>query len=127
MSQAWSHQKKRRGQSSCSWTSDRFPTDGTLGRSGIVKHEIRTGDAPPRFMQPTRVDHSMRGKLDEMVDDMLRREVIRPSVSPYAARVVTVQKKMAQFDYVSTIADSMRTPRGMPFPSPGSMTVLTLY
>ena len=92
--------------------SDRFPTDGTLGRSEIVKHEIRTGDAPPRFMQPTRVDHSMRGKLDEMVDDMLRREVIRPSVSPYAARVVPVQKKDGTIrfciDYRRLNADTTR-------------------
>ena len=72
---------------------DRFPTDGSLGRSGVVRHEIRTGDARPRYMQPTRVDHSMREKLDEMVDEMLRRDVIRPSVSPYGTRVVPVQKK----------------------------------
>lgn len=72
---------------------DRFPTDGSLGRSGLVKHEIRTGNAPPRSVQPTRVDHSMREKLDGMVNDMLKRKVIRPSVSPYAARVVPVQKK----------------------------------
>ena len=91
---------------------DRFPADGTLGRSGVVKHEIRTGDAPPRFMQPTRVDHSMREHLDGMVDDMLRRDVIRPSVSPYAARVVPVQKKDGSIrfciDYRRLNADTTR-------------------
>ena len=54
----------------------------------------------------------MRGNLDEMVDDMLRREVIRPSVSPYAARVVPVQKKDGTIrfciDYRRLNADTTR-------------------
>ena len=37
---------------------DRFPADGSLGRSGLVKHEISTEGAPPRAVQPVRVDHA---------------------------------------------------------------------
>ena len=93
---------------------DRFPADGTLGRSGIVKHEIRTGGAPPRAVQPTRVDQSTRRQLDSMVEDMLKQDVIRPSVSPFAARVVPVEKKMVPYDSALTIVGSMQTPSVMP-------------
>lgn len=65
----------------------------TLGRTSTVCHEIDTGSHAPLRQRPYRVSHAERRVIDEQVTDMLTRNVIRPSTSPWASPVVLVTKK----------------------------------
>ena len=53
-----------------------------LGSTDVVTHSIDTSDHSPIRQQPRRVPFALRGKITEMVDDMLERGVIQPSRSP---------------------------------------------
>lgn len=68
-------------------------SDNDLGRTNVVKHRIDTGDARPIKQPPRRLPVHMREEADKLVDDMLRRNVIEPSSSPWASGVVLVKKK----------------------------------
>ena len=58
-----------------------------------VTHSIDTGDHPPIKQPPRRIPYALRQTVDEMVDDMLRQEVIQPTSSPWGSPVVLVKKK----------------------------------
>ena len=58
-----------------------------------MKHRIDTGDARPIKKNPYRLPHNLKGKVKEMIDDMLEKNIIRPSSSPWAAPVVLVPKR----------------------------------
>ena len=62
-----------------------------LGRTHLVQHEIRT---PPDLRQPARrFPFWKQTEAKEIVDDLLKRDLIEPSASPWAAPVVMVKKK----------------------------------
>ncbi len=64
-----------------------------LGKTGVVKHSIYTGDAPP-IKQPVRCLPFHQKKLVEsMLDNMHGRGIIEPSSSPWSAQIVMVKKK----------------------------------
>ena len=63
------------------------------GRTTVVEHQIRTGDAAPVRQKPYRIPYSKRELVKKELDDMLEAKVIRPSVSPWAAPIVLVPKK----------------------------------
>ncbi len=94
-------------------------SDDDIGRTGIVRHKIDTGDAHPVKQAFRRTPFHMRKEVDKQIDDMLDREVIRPSSSPWAAPIVMVKKKdgTSRFcvDYRElndlTIKDSYPIPR----------------
>lgn len=71
-------------------------TPEELGRTGIVKHHIDTGNEPPIRLRPYRVAQTQRDKIAAHVEDMLDRNIIQPSVSPWAAPVVLVRKNDGQ-------------------------------
>jgi len=56
--------------------------DSELGCTDIVQHVIETGDHPPIKQQPYRTPVVYRDKIAQMVTDMRKQDVIRPSVSP---------------------------------------------
>ena len=64
-----------------------------LGSTNVVHHGINTGDHSPIRQAPRRTPFTLRKKIEEMVDDMLEKEVIQPSKSPWASPVVLVTKK----------------------------------
>ena len=64
-----------------------------LGRTGLVKHRIDTGDHQPIRQRPYRVSDTQRGIIEEHVTDMLNRGIIQPSVSPWASPIMLVKKK----------------------------------
>lgn len=64
-----------------------------LGRTSTVAHHIDTGTHAPLRQRPYRVSASERGVINEHVEDMLQRDVIRPSQSPWSSPVVLVTKK----------------------------------
>ena len=67
--------------------------DKELGKTGVVKHKIRTGDRVPIKQPLRRIPVSIREEVDKHIDDMLERDVIEPSVSPWAAGVVLAKTK----------------------------------
>ena len=64
-----------------------------LGCNHLAHHGIDTGDHPPIRQPPRQVPFTLRRKVEELVDDMLKKGVIQPSKSPWASPVVLVAKK----------------------------------
>ena len=65
--------------------------DDNLGHSDLLPHKIPTGTAQP-FHQPTRKPPLCHKEtVRKLLDDMLSKDVITPSMSP--SLVVLVQKK----------------------------------
>ena len=60
---------------------DVFALDETeLGTTGVVKHEINTGNTQPIKQYVRRMPHALRAKVQELVSDMLAKNVIRPTL-----------------------------------------------
>ena len=64
-----------------------------LGRTSVVTHEINTGEHCPVRQHPCRVPFSLRGKVCELIRDILDQGVIVPSASPWVSPIVLVAKK----------------------------------
>ena len=61
------------------------------GRTGIIKHHIRTGNATPIKQRAYRVTSEQRAEIQTQVENLLKADV--QSYSPWAAPVVLVRKK----------------------------------
>ena len=68
-------------------------TPDELGRTGIIKYTIDTGDSAPIRSRPYRIPEAKKATVDQHNDDMLARGIIRESISPWAAPIVLVSKK----------------------------------
>ena len=64
-----------------------------IGRTNIVQHSIKTGDAKPIKQKTRRHPTCNQEEIDRQVQDLLDRGVIEPSESPWAANIVLVKKK----------------------------------
>jgi hypothetical protein len=64
-----------------------------LGSSNQVEHSIETGDAQPIKKNPYRTPHALKPIVEEHINDMLEKNIIEPSMSPWSSRIVLVQKK----------------------------------
>ena len=67
------------------------PTD--FGRTGVIKHDIDTGEAKPIRQQVRRIPPYKRDEAKKLLQEMLEKDVIQPSSSPWASPIVLVQKK----------------------------------
>ena len=70
-----------------------------LGRTGVVKHSIVTGDNPPIKQPCRRVPPTKREHVRQLVQDMLKKDVVQPSSSPWASPIVVVQKKDGSYRF----------------------------
>ena len=78
--------------------SDVFSQGGyTIREKGGVEHTIPTDDAQPVAKQPYRVGETQLRAVREQLDDLLKRGLIRPSSSAWAAPVIIVGKKDGGF------------------------------
>ena len=50
-----------------------------LGFTDVVQHTINTGDSRPLRQQPRRIPFALRGKVEEMVEDILEHGVMHHS------------------------------------------------
>ena len=74
--------------------ADVFALDGSeLGYTDIVKHSIDTGDHSPIKQNPRCTPFVHRDKISQLVNDMLKQQVVQPSTSAWASPVVLVPKK----------------------------------
>ena len=64
-----------------------------LGATSLVKHVTDTGNHPSIRQPVCRTPFAIQNIVDEMVQDMLTKEVIQPSQSPWASSIVLVKKK----------------------------------
>ncbi|KAK3106230.1 hypothetical protein FSP39_015710 [Pinctada imbricata] len=93
--------------------------DKDFGRTDLVKHPINTGSKAPIKQRLRRTPVHLDGVVEEHLDDMLKRDVIEPSTSPWASAIVLARKKdgTTRFcvDYRklndSTIKDAFPLPR----------------
>ena len=67
--------------------------NGTLTHTDICEMDIDTENAPPIKQRPYRVPLAKRMIVDKEIDDMLEKQVIRPSKSRWASPVLIVPKK----------------------------------
>ena len=63
------------------------------GRTSKLKHSIDTGDAHPIRQPVRRIPPAKRREVTKLLDEMMKKNVIQPSSSPWASPIVLVQKK----------------------------------
>ena len=68
-----------------SWTAD-------LGKTNRLEHSIPTGDATPIRQPIRRVPPPQRQEICDLLNDMLDRDVIEPSSSPWASPFILVRR-----------------------------------
>ena len=67
--------------------------DNELGQKHLDQHEIDIGDTLPIKLAPHRLAPGKITVVKKEIEDMLARNIIRPSNSPYSALIVLVTKK----------------------------------
>ena len=67
--------------------------DHDLGRTGLIKHKIKTSENAPIKQPPRRLPLHQRLEEEKQVKQMLSRNVIEPSESPWSSPIVLVKKK----------------------------------
>ncbi|XP_063952172.1 uncharacterized protein LOC135153474 [Lytechinus pictus] len=68
--------------------------DYDLGKTNLVKHTVDTGQTRPIKQRPRKHPFGQRDEIRKHVNDLLDRELIEPSDSPWAANIV-LGRKMA--------------------------------
>ena len=64
-----------------------------VGRTGLTKHRIHTGEAAPICQLPQRIPAAWWEEAQSLIKDMLEKDTIQLSNSPWASPIVLVQKK----------------------------------
>ena len=67
--------------------------DRDFGRTDLVKHSIKTGSKAPIKQLLRRTPVHLHDTVNEHIDDMMTRDVIEPSSSPWASGIVLAKKK----------------------------------
>ena len=67
-------------------------SDADLGRTTTVTHKIRTVDDEPVRLPYRRISPTQLEEVKEHIRQLLEKDVIRPSTSPYASPIVLVRK-----------------------------------
>ena len=70
-----------------------------LGKTGLVKHTIDTGDAKPIKQRAYQTSQKEKQVINEEVKRMLKQGIIRKSNSPWTSPVVLVRKKDGKYRF----------------------------
>ena len=68
-------------------------SDDQLGRTNVLQHEIHTENVSPIRQRFRRMSPQKREEMQKLLSDMLAKNIISPSKSPWASPVVLVKKK----------------------------------
>ena len=71
-------------------------TGSDLGSTHAVRHKIDVGDAHPIHLPPHRASVRDRDVIAEHIKEMLAKQIITPSFSPWSSPVVLVKKKSGE-------------------------------
>jgi len=63
-----------------------------------IEHQILVGDAKPIRRPPYRTPYALREDMQTQVQNMLNKQIIRPSTSPWSAPAILVPKKAKMAD-----------------------------
>ena len=63
------------------------------GRTSRLKHSINTGDTHPIRQPVRRIPPARRSEVTKLLADMMEKDIIKPSSSPWASPIVLVKKK----------------------------------
>ncbi|XP_061395568.1 uncharacterized protein LOC133331186 [Musca vetustissima] len=89
-----------------------------LGRCTIAKMTIQLKTDEPICLKPYRIPFAKRAIVSDIVNELLKYEIIRYSNSPYASPVVLVEKKNGEsrlcVDYRLLNSKTVKTPFPMP-------------
>ncbi|CAC5360194.1 unnamed protein product [Mytilus coruscus] len=64
-----------------------------LGKTDAYKHKINTGNAPPVKSRPYRTSPAAKQEIQRQVEELLKYDIIEPSISEYSSPIVLVKKK----------------------------------
>ena len=70
-----------------------FCGEDNLGRTSKLCHSIDTGSAPPIRQHVRHIPPAQRTLVKDLLDDMLHKDIIQPSQSPWASPIVLARKK----------------------------------
>ena len=68
-------------------------TKDQIGRTDILQHEIVTENVSPIRQRFRRLSPHQKEEVRALLDDMLKKNIISPSKSPWASPIVLVKKK----------------------------------
>ena len=89
-----------------------------LGRTGIVKHKIDTGNHAPIKQPPRRVPMHRREGVQDEIAKMLDRGVIEPCDGPWASPIVLVAKKGGELRFCVDFRELNEVTRKDAYPLP---------
>ena len=112
--------------------SDVFSTGpNDYGRTDLVTHRIRTGDASPVRQRAYRASPTVRNEIRKQVDTLLDQDVIEESHSPWSSPIVMVKKKDGSYrfciDYRKLNKVTVKDSHPLPAPMIHSMLFLAQY
>jgi hypothetical protein len=80
--------------------SDIFAIDDKdLGHTNVLRHSINTGEAIPIRQSPRRLPVHRQHEVTQLIADMLEKDIIEESESPWSSPVVLVTKKDGSFRF----------------------------
>ena len=68
-------------------------TDAELGVTNGASHQLDTGESAPIKQYSCHIPFLLCGPVEEAVNDMLQREKVGPSSSPWTSPIILVKKK----------------------------------
>ena len=91
---------------------------GDIGRTSLVTHQISTGDARPIRQQARRLPLHKKLEAEKEINNMLERDIIEPSCSPWALPIVLARKADGStrfcIDYRKLNAVTIKDPYPLP-------------
>ena len=97
-----------------------------FGRTGKIKHRINTGEAQPVRQMVRRIPPFRRAEAKKMLEEMMEKDLIQPSKSPWASSIVLVKKKDGSTCFCVDYRKLNAVTRKDAYPLPRIDTLLTL-
>jgi hypothetical protein len=70
-----------------------MPPRGEFPKTTKMEHTIVTNEKRPVFQQQGRIAHHLQPVVEEMIEDQLKKKIIRETTSPWNSRIVMVKKR----------------------------------